>query len=80
MNNTLKFNETSLYYIAPGFDWEPMMRFSNLATTFYYANLGYSKQQVLRRLQSDLAGSPFLRITLTCIRRIEVTCKVPWVL
>ena len=63
MNNTLKFNETSLYYIAPGFDWEPMMRFSNLATTFYYANLGYSKQQVLRRLQSDLAGSPFLRIT-----------------
>lgn len=63
MNNKLQFDEQSFYYIAAGYDWQPMMRFSNLATTFYYANLGYSKQQVLRRLQSDLAGSPFLRIT-----------------
>lgn len=62
MNNSLQFDEKSLYYIAAGFDWEPMLRFSNLATTFYYANLGYSKQQVLRRLQNDLKGSPFLRI------------------
>lgn len=62
MNNKLKFNETSLYYIAPGFDWEPMMRFSNLCTHFFYANLYYSKEDVLAHLNNDLRNSKFLKI------------------
>jgi hypothetical protein len=62
MNNKLKFNETSLYYIAPGYDWEPMMRFSNICNQFFYANLFYTKEDVLMHLNNDLRNSKFLKI------------------
>lgn len=62
MNNKLKFKDTSLYYIAPGFDWEPMMRFSNLCSQFFYANLFYSKKEVLAHLNNDLRNSKFLKV------------------
>jgi hypothetical protein len=62
MNNKLKFNETSLYYIAPGFDWEPMIRFSNICTHFFYANLFYTKEDVLMHLNNDLRNSKFLKV------------------
>lgn len=62
MNNKLKFNDTSLYYIAPGFDWEPMMRFSNICNQFFYANLFYSKEDVLMHLNNDLRDSKFLKV------------------
>jgi len=62
MNNILKFNETSLFYIAPGFDFEPMMRFSNICSHFFYANLFYSKEEVLAHLNNDLHNSKFLKV------------------
>lgn len=62
MNNKLKFNETSLYYIAPGFDFEPMMRFSNICDHYFYANLFYSKEDVLKHLKNDLRDSKFLKV------------------
>ena len=62
MTDKLKFNESSFYYIAAGFDWEPMLRFSHLCTHFFYANLYYTKAEVLQHLQKDLKDSNFLKI------------------
>ena len=52
----------SLYYIAPGFDFEPLCRFSNICTNFIYANLYYSKQEVLSHLNTDLKYSNELEV------------------
>jgi hypothetical protein len=62
MNNKLKFNETAFFYVAPGFDWEPLMRFSNICNQFFYANLFYTKEDVLMHLNNDLRNSKFLKI------------------
>lgn len=52
----------SLYYIAPGFDFEPLYRFSNICNHFFYANLYYTKQQVINHMNSDLKNSEFLEV------------------
>jgi hypothetical protein len=52
----------SFYYIAPGFDFEPLRRFSNLCTHFFYANLYFSKQEVLENINMELRNSDFIEI------------------
>lgn len=52
----------SFYYIAPGFDFEPLMRFSHLCDTFIYTNLYLSKEEVLKSIYKNLDDSEFLEI------------------
>ena len=52
----------SFYYIAGGFDFQPLFRFSNLCTHFFYANLFYTKQEVLNSIEQDLGNSEYLEI------------------
>ena len=52
----------SFYYIAPGFDFEPLFRFSHLCNTFLYANLWYTKEEVLENIKSKFLDNPFLEI------------------
>ncbi len=47
----------SLFYIAPGFDFEPLWRMSHLCDSFFYANLYYSLDQVLNSIESQLRSS-----------------------
>lgn len=47
----------SLFYIAPGFDFEPLWRMSHLCDTFFYANLYYSLDQVLNSIELQLRSS-----------------------
>lgn len=55
------FND-ALYYIAPGFDFEPLYRFSNICNHFFYANLYYTKQHVINHINRDLKNSEFLEV------------------
>lgn len=41
----------SFYYIAGGFDFQPLYRFSHICTHFFYANLFYTKQEVLNSIK-----------------------------
>jgi hypothetical protein len=59
---TKEIFNNSTYYIAPGFDFEPLCRFSNICTNFIYANLYYSKQEVLAHLNTDLKYSNELEV------------------
>lgn len=47
----------SLFYIAPGFDFEPLWRMSHLCDTFFYVNLYYSLDQVLNSVEAQLRSS-----------------------
>ena len=52
----------SLYYIAPGFDFEPLWRMSHLCDTFFYANLYYSLEQVSESIESQLRKSEHVEL------------------
>ncbi len=47
----------SLYYIAPGFDFEPLWRMSHLCDTFFYANLYYTLDKVQTSIYNQLQNS-----------------------
>lgn len=47
----------SFFYIAPGFDFEPLWRMSHLCDTFFYANLYYSIEQVKSSIALQLQKS-----------------------
>ena len=61
------FND-ALYYIAPGFDFEPLYRFSNICNHFFYANLYYTKQHVINHINRDLKNSEFFIVIDTYIQ------------
>jgi hypothetical protein len=52
----------SLYYIAPGFDFEPLWRMSHLCDTFFYANLRYTLDEVKNSIQTQLQDSSKVEI------------------
>ena len=54
---SFKGSPNSLFYIAPGFDFEPLWRMSHLCDTFFYANLYYSLDQVLNSVEAQLRSS-----------------------
>jgi hypothetical protein len=56
-----EFN-SSFFYIAPGLDFEPLMRFSHMCDTFIYANLYYTFDEVLEGMTSYFSGHPFLKL------------------
>lgn len=56
-----EFKDT-FYYIAGGFDFQPLYRFSHICTHFFYANLFYTKQEVLNSIKQDLGNSEYLEI------------------
>ena len=72
--NSIKFNlnnnymitkeifNNSFYYIGPGFDFEPLSRFSHLCNTFIYANLWYTKSEVLKNIKLELENNDYLQI------------------
>ena len=48
MRLTPEIFERSFYYIGPGYDIEPLLRFTHLTDTFLYANLYLEKERVLK--------------------------------
>ena len=54
---SFKYSTNALFYIAPGFDLEPLWRMSHLCDTFFYANLYYSLDQVLNSVEAQLRSS-----------------------
>ena len=52
----------SFYYIGPGFDFEPLFRFSHLCDTFIYSNLWYTKSEVLEKLNSEFSNNEYLQL------------------
>ena len=54
MSTLKKAFKKSLYYIGAGFDWQPLLRMSHITQTFFYVNLFYTKEQVLRKLFGEL--------------------------
>ena len=50
------------YYIAPGLDFEPLMRFSHICDTFIYANLYYTFEEVLEGITAYFSGNPYLKL------------------
>ncbi len=52
----------SLYYIAPGFDFEPLWRMSHLCDTFFYANLYYTLDKVQTSIYNQLQNSKNVEI------------------
>jgi hypothetical protein len=54
---SFQYSTKSLFYIAPGFDFEPLWRMSHLCDTFFYANLYYSLDQVLSSIEAQLRSS-----------------------
>lgn len=62
------------YYIAPGFDFEPLMRFSHLCDNFIYANLFYTFDEVLEGITAYFSGHPYLK--LGDIKRYDIHDQV----
>ena len=59
---TKEIFNNSFYYIGPGFDFEPLSRFSHLCNTFIYANLWYTKSEVLKNIKLELENNDYLQI------------------
>lgn len=52
----------SFYYIAPGKDFEPLIRFSNQCKYFFYANLYLNKDEVLDYISRYFKDNFFLEL------------------
>ena len=52
MKITSSLFSESFYYIGPGFDWEPLRRFSHYCQVFLYVNVYYSLKEVREKLES----------------------------
>lgn len=52
----------SFYYIAPGKDFEPLLRFSNQCKYFFYANLYLNKNEVLNYISRYFKDNFFLEL------------------
>jgi hypothetical protein len=57
---TPKMFSKSFFYIAPGLDFEPLIRFSHLTDTFIYVNLYLTKYEVKKSITKYLEESEFL--------------------
>jgi hypothetical protein len=58
---TPKVFSKSFFYIAPGLDFEPLIRFSHLTDTFIYVNLYLTKSEVKESITKYLEESDFLQ-------------------
>lgn len=54
--------QESFYYIAPGKDFEPLLRFSHECRCFLYANLLLTKADVLGYIERFFTENPFLEL------------------
>jgi hypothetical protein len=59
---TKELFKNAFYYIAPGFDFEPLCRFSNQVDSFLYVNLFLPKGQVLAKLRDHFRDNKFLEL------------------
>lgn len=62
MKITSKIFGQSFYYIGPGKDFEPLMRFSNQCRDFVYANLFIPKGEILEYIHDYFDDNPFLEL------------------
>lgn len=64
MKTKISSNEfkDSFYYIAPGKDFEPLLRFSNQCKYFFYANLYLEKNEVLDYINRYFKDNFFLEL------------------
>ena len=55
----------SFYYIAPGKDFEPLLRYSNQCSQFFYANLYMDKEEILGYVDRYFKNNFFLELLET---------------
>ena len=62
MKITAEIFKNCLYYIGPGKDFEPLLRFSNQCKYFLYANLYQSKDEVLLYIDQYFQKNDYLQL------------------